>query len=73
MDPTPVISRMENKVLVVDDDAHIRAVISFALRKHGFTTVEAGDGLKADDQNSNSQRQRKEYTACNPKGDPPPA
>ena len=38
---------MDNKVLVVDDDAHIRAVISFALRKHGFATVEAGDGLKA--------------------------
>ena len=38
---------MENKVLVVDDDAHIRAVICFALRKHGYATVEAGNGLQA--------------------------
>ena len=38
---------MDSKVLVVDDDAHIRAVICFALRKHGYATIEAGDGLQA--------------------------
>jgi len=32
------------KVLVIDDDSHIRDVISFALRRAGFEVVEAGDG-----------------------------
>lgn len=35
------------KVLVVDDDSHIRDVISFALRRGGFEVVEAGDGRAA--------------------------
>ena len=32
------------KVLVADDDSHIRDVISFALRREGFTVVEVADG-----------------------------
>jgi two-component system OmpR family response regulator len=35
------------KVLVVDDDRHIRDVVAFALRKEGFTVAEAGDGAAA--------------------------
>jgi two-component system OmpR family response regulator len=35
------------KVLVVDDDRHIRDVVTFALRKEGFTVAEAGDGAAA--------------------------
>jgi two-component system, OmpR family, response regulator len=35
------------KILVVDDDAHIREVISFALRKALFQAVEAEDGAIA--------------------------
>lgn len=36
-----------HKILVAEDDAHIRAVVCFALRKHGFATLEAADGLAA--------------------------
>ena len=32
------------KVLVVDDDSHIRDVVCFALRRAGFEVVEAADG-----------------------------
>jgi two-component system OmpR family response regulator len=32
------------KVLVVDDDAHIRDVVCFALRRAGFQPLAAGDG-----------------------------
>ena len=35
------------KVLVVDDESHIRDVICFALRREGFAVVEAGDGAAA--------------------------
>jgi len=35
------------KVLVVDDDPHIREVVSFALAREGFTAVEAEDGKRA--------------------------
>lgn len=35
------------KVLVVDDDSHIRDVICFALRREGFAVVEAADGAAA--------------------------
>ena len=35
------------KVLVVDDDSHIRDVICFALRREGFAVVEAQDGEQA--------------------------
>ena len=35
------------KVLVVDDDAHIRDVVCFALRREGFGTLEASTGQAA--------------------------
>ncbi len=35
------------RILVVDDDRHIRDVVVFALRKEGFNTCEAGDGVAA--------------------------
>ena len=38
---------MPIKILVVDDDAHIREVVRFALEKAGFDIIEAGDGQKA--------------------------
>ena len=41
------LSYMAKKILVVDDDAHIREVVRFALEKAGLEAVEAGDGQKA--------------------------
>lgn len=38
---------MGKKILVVDDDPHIREVIQFALEKAGFEVIEAGDGQQA--------------------------
>ena len=38
---------MPKKILVVDDDAHIREVVRFALAKAGLEVIEAGDGQKA--------------------------
>lgn len=38
---------MQTKILVVDDDAHIREVLQFALEKAGLEAVEAGDGQRA--------------------------
>jgi two-component system OmpR family response regulator len=38
---------MPTRILVVDDDAHIREVVRFGLEKAGFDIVEAGDGQKA--------------------------
>ncbi len=35
------------KILVVDDDAHIREVVSFALQKAGYATVSADNGRQA--------------------------
>jgi two-component system OmpR family response regulator len=35
------------KILVVDDDPHIREVLSFALGEAGFETIEAEDGARA--------------------------
>lgn len=35
------------KVLVVDDDAHIRDVVSFTIRHAGFEVLEAADGREA--------------------------
>ena len=35
------------RVLVVDDDAHIREVVRFALEKEGYGTVEAANGREA--------------------------
>jgi len=38
---------MGHKILIVDDDPHIREVLSFALGKAGMATHEAGDGEAA--------------------------
>jgi two-component system OmpR family response regulator len=38
---------MSHKILVVDDDAHIREVLNFALSKAGMDVREAGDGEAA--------------------------
>ncbi|MBM4299085.1 MAG: response regulator transcription factor, partial [Deltaproteobacteria bacterium] len=38
---------MPTKILVVDDDAHIREVVCFALSNAGLEVVEAGNGQKA--------------------------
>jgi two-component system OmpR family response regulator len=38
---------MPSKILVVDDDAHIRDVVQFALEKAGLEVIEAGDGRRA--------------------------
>jgi two-component system, OmpR family, response regulator len=38
---------MPCKILVVDDDAHIREVVQFALEKAGLEAIEAGNGQKA--------------------------
>jgi two-component system OmpR family response regulator len=35
------------KILVVDDDPHIREIVCFALRRAGFVTLEAEDGRQA--------------------------
>jgi len=40
-------SAMSHLILVVDDDPHIREVLSFALGKAGMDTREAGDGEAA--------------------------
>jgi two-component system OmpR family response regulator len=38
---------MARRILIVDDDPHIREVVRFALEKEGFATAEAGDGREA--------------------------
>lgn len=38
---------MSHKILIVDDDPHIRQVLAFALGKAGMRTIEAGDGESA--------------------------
>jgi two-component system OmpR family response regulator len=38
---------MSHRILIVDDDPHIRQVLSYALGKAGMRTVEAGDGESA--------------------------
>ena len=38
---------MSNRILLVDDDPHIRQVLAFALGKAGMKTSEAGDGEAA--------------------------
>jgi two-component system OmpR family response regulator len=38
---------MSGRILVVDDDAHIREVVRFALEKAGFSVSEAKDGAQA--------------------------
>ncbi len=42
---TPMVQRP--LVLIVDDDPQIRDVVRFALRREGFETIEAGDGVEA--------------------------
>lgn len=39
--------RQMQTILVVDDDAHIREVVSFALQNGGYAVVEAADGREA--------------------------
>ena len=41
------MERMSHKILIVDDDPHIRQVLAFALGKAGMRTFEAGDGESA--------------------------
>lgn len=43
----PTIRPERHRVLVVDDDGHIREVIRFALEKAGFRVAEAADGRQA--------------------------
>lgn len=38
---------MSRRVLIVDDDPHIREVIAFALEKDGMSTTMAADGVEA--------------------------
>jgi len=38
---------MSKRVLIVDDDPHIREIIAFALEKEGMTTTMAADGAEA--------------------------
>lgn len=38
---------MPRRILIVDDDPHIREVLKFAFAKAGMETVEAGDGEEA--------------------------
>lgn len=38
---------MQRRVLIVDDDPHIREVLTFAFSKSGVETVQAGDGEEA--------------------------
>lgn len=38
---------MSRTILIVDDDAHIRQLLVFALNKAGLLTIEAGDGEAA--------------------------
>jgi CheY-like chemotaxis protein len=45
--PVPPAWRGEGTILVVDDEAHVRAVTAFALEKTGFTVLTAADGKEA--------------------------
>ncbi len=44
-----------NKILIVDDDAHIRDVLTYALKNEGFTIVEAENGRIALEKFSSEQ------------------
>ncbi|WP_256326329.1 response regulator transcription factor [Sphingomonas sp. NFR15] len=44
---TPIMRAMTRHILVVDDDPHIRDLLSFALGKAGMTAEEAPDGEAA--------------------------
>jgi two-component system, OmpR family, response regulator len=45
--PVNEMYAMSHRILIVDDDPHIRQVLSFALGKAGMQTAEAGDGESA--------------------------
>jgi PAS domain S-box-containing protein len=45
--PVPPAWRGEGTILVVDDEAHVRAVAALALEKTGFTVLTAADGQEA--------------------------
>ena len=36
-----------NKILLVEDEAHLRRIVASYLRKENFTVIEAADGLNA--------------------------
>ena len=36
-----------SKILIVDDDPHIRELVRVSLRNNGFEVIEAADGLEA--------------------------
>lgn len=38
---------MKSKIMIVDDEAHIRELVRFYLDKDGFDTIEAGDAQEA--------------------------
>lgn len=38
---------MKSKIMIVDDEAHIRELVRFYLDKDGFETIEAGDAQEA--------------------------
>jgi two-component system, OmpR family, response regulator len=42
-----IMCPMPRSILIVDDDPHIRQLLSFAFAKAGFTTTEAADGEAA--------------------------
>ncbi len=44
---TATMTGMTRRVLLVDDDPHIRALLAFAFDKAGFAVEEAGDGEEA--------------------------
>ncbi len=47
--PRPRLAQRRPAVLVVDDDASLRAVIAVALRRAGYHVLEAADGMDAID------------------------
>jgi two-component system OmpR family response regulator len=49
VDGTPSVARVAamDRILMVDDDAHIREVVCFALRRVGYQTLQAANGLEA--------------------------
>lgn len=41
-----MVKLMAKKILIVDDDEHIREVVQYALENAGFEVIEAGDGQR---------------------------
>ena len=48
--PTPT-----RRVLVVDDDPHVREIVRYALEREGFSVVEAADGKQALERHASSR------------------